>query len=106
MSQVTDKLRQYGTAIFALADFIDAGAQTPATDPPVGYTLPPPPASGQGSWIAPDGTEYTFINHITSSAIGGPTGGYWARVAKPGEGPGAATSAGAPPAPGGGVEVI
>lgn len=95
MSEITDRLRKLGTDIYAIADFLDSGAAHPATDPPVGYTLPPPPPGEQGSWVAPDGTEYVFINHITSSAIGGPSGGYWARVAKPGEGPGV------PPADGG-----
>lgn len=94
MSNATaDRLYDLAKQIWIIADsIVNAGGSDTSflLTKALGYSLPPPPANDQGTWRAPNGDEYTWINHITSSILGGPATGYWARVAKPGEGPGAA----------------
>lgn len=98
MSTASDKLYEVAKEIWRTADTLVNSPDTSfVLTKALGYSLPPAPISDQGSWIAPDGTEFTWINHIMSSALHGPASGYWARVAKPGEGPGVPVDTGETP---------
>lgn len=84
MTDLGNRLRKMGTDIYALGDAVDAGVdvRNPHPLPEQGNVeFPPPPLNEQGSWVDPaTGQEYTWINHITSSILGGPATGYWAPV--------------------------